>query len=58
MLDGVELAEDHAVFDALGQQADNLLELVDGLIQYIASGRGGGCAVLALAEPAKVNAPQ
>ena len=46
MLDGVELAQNHVIFDALGLQGDDLLELGDGLVERVAGGRGRGDGVL------------
>ena len=50
VLDRVELAEDHAVFDALGLEGDDLLELGDGQIEGIAGRRRGRDRVLLIAE--------
>ncbi len=58
MLDGVELAKDHAVFHAARLQGDDLLELGDGLIEGVAAGRGGRNGVLCLAELAQVDAAE
>ena len=58
VLDGVELAQDHAVLYLLGLQGDDLLELGDGLVQHVAGGRCRGDGVLPVAQLAQVNAPQ
>src|SRR5580658_6898334 len=39
VLDGVELAQDHAVFDALGLQGDDLFKLGNGLVENVAGRR-------------------
>ena len=58
VLDGVELAQDHAVLDALRLQRDDLLKLRNRQIQRIAGGRGRGWRVLPVAQLAQVDAPQ
>ena len=58
VLDGVELSQDHAVFDAFGQQGDNLFKFGDGLVENGVRGRGRAACVFAFAELAQVNAAQ
>ncbi len=56
MLYGVELAEHHAVFHALGIERDDLLKFGDGLIERVAVGRRGGNGVLRFAQLAQIEA--
>ena len=56
VLDGVELAQHHAVFNALGLQGDDLLKFGNGLVESVAGGRRGGDRVLRFAQLAQVDA--
>ena len=58
VLDGVKLAENHAIGDAGGLQGDDLFELGDGLVKHGAAGRGGCGGVLLFAERAQVDASE
>jgi hypothetical protein len=58
VLDGVKLAQDHAVFNVFGLQRDDLFELGDGLVQNVAGWRSGGDGIGGVAQLTQVNAPQ
>ena len=58
VFDGIELAQDHAVFHVFGLQRNNLFELGDGQVKRITGGRGRGDGVGSVAELAEVDAPQ
>ena len=58
MRDGVELAQDHAILDALGPQGDDFLVFRNRLIQQNAGRRNRGWGILPLAQLAQIDAPQ
>ena len=58
VLDGIELAQNHAILDVLRLERDDLLEFRNRLVQHIAGGRGGGRRILPFAQRAQVDAPQ
>ncbi len=58
VLDGVELAKDHAVIHALGLERNDLLELGDGLVENVAGGRGRRDGVGGVAQLAQIDAAE
>ena len=58
VLDGVKLAQDHAILDAFGLQLDDPFKLGDGLVENVAGGRGGRDRIGGVAQLAQVKPPQ
>ena len=58
VLHGVKLAEDHAVFHALGLERHDLFVFGDGLVEHVAVRRRRGDGILRFAQLAQIDAAQ